>query len=236
MSLLPTPLRCSIDPRAVRHRTGRRACALRGPIQVSVLTLTATALTHVSPAQAQPLARVDVAAWTARAVSLGREAGRRDASNETRDAIVLAMCRHARVLDPTLPLRCANDDVDGAGFIVVYVLGPEERLVTISLDGGAVLANTTVVPYHVRLGVTPVIRRLSVPSFYGGRRTTESNTSGLVDVNGRTLTVINRCCAGTEGTTSSWRIVPRGALTLARVVRWRVDDGRERSTVLFPPQ
>lgn len=202
---------------------------MRTPALASVSALLAAAFVQPRSTQAQPLTRVDVAAWTSRAVALGREAGRRGTTAEARDALITSMCRHARALDPSLGLTCTGDDLAGAGFIVVYVLGPDERLVTVALDGGAVLGNTTVALYHARLGAAPAIRRLTVPARDGRRRATDPSVSGLIGVDrrARTVTVTNRCCAGTEGTTSTWRITARGDLALARVERWRLDgDGR----------
>ena len=200
--------------------------------RIGALVLWAALLTRVPLAQAQTLAPGDVASWMQQVETLGHEAGRRQLSNDQRFDLAASMCHQAQEFDSQLSIDCEDDAHGGA--IAVYKIGVEERLITISLDGGAILGNTEIVPYYVRLGVTPMIRRLPVPAFRDGRRINDLSVSGTGSVHGRVLTVINRCCAGMEGTTSTWRVTSHGTLALERVLRWRTEDGRERSAVLFP--
>jgi hypothetical protein len=65
-----------------------------------------------------------------------------------------------------------------------------------------------------------------------GRHTIDATFDGFLEVNTRrrTLVVTNRCCAGTQGTTTRYRVRASGDLSLERVSEWsRNSAGRRRT-------
>ena len=134
------------------------------------------------------------------------------------------------------PAFFIGGDLPGAGAISVYPLSDTERFVTLACDGGAVLGNQTLVPVYVRLGAAPVARVLEVPVFREGALVQDRTLNGLLDASGRDVTVTNRCCAGSEGTTTHYRIAPAGALTLVRVEAWTLasENATPQTTVVYP--
>lgn len=195
-------------------------------------------LVQARPAAAQdPLeARPSVRAWLAEAERLARESDRE------------AALEHVRRIDPAFDEACGVEDVfdAGGGSMDVYRTSSAERLVTVSCDLGAVLANQTLVFYRVRLGpagstsTRDAVVRLAVPAWGDGQVVYGSTASGIgtFDARRRTYTVVNRCCAGAEGITTTYRLPPDAAarLALVRVEAWTMDErGRiVRRVVHYP--
>ncbi|HYE58696.1 MAG TPA: hypothetical protein VD948_09330 [Rhodothermales bacterium] len=177
---------------------------------------------------------VDLRAWTTQAEALAGDTARLARDFE---GAVAEMRRHALALVPDLASRCEVAlDLPGAGAISVEALSETERFVTLACDGGAVLGNQTLVPVYVRLGDAPAARVLPVPAFREGALVQDRTISGLMETHGREVTVTNRCCAGSQGTTTHYRIEPGGALTLVRVEEWTMDaeDAPPQVAVVYP--
>lgn len=195
-------------------------------------------------AAAQPVGSgVDLRAWSAEAMRLERAMARPGADVE---AVRERMTDHALRLDPALPDMCDTHLAElGGGVLAVYAPSARERVVTVACTNGPVLANASHVIYRLRLdGRLGSAMRLRVPHVDDrGALHDEPATSGMLDVRqrGTVLRVVNRCCAGAEGVTTTYR-VPGGSagsathLGLVHAVRWRLDErGREaHRTVLWP--
>ncbi len=91
-------------------------------------------------------------------------------------------------------------------------------------------------PVYVTLGATPAARVLDVPALHDSTLAQDPSFNGLLDVAGRDVTVTNRCCAGSQGTTSRYHVGPDGALTLVRVEEWTANETGDvtHTTVRYP--
>jgi len=76
-----------------------------------------------------------------------------------------------------------------------------------------------------------------VPGYAEGRLTSDTTLGGPVRVSRarRTVTASVRCCAGRQGTTTTFRVAGDGTLVLARVEEWTLDDAARRTVrVAYP--